>query len=271
MSALKLLASAALLAGLAAAATPALAVDTTFATFSAPNSDANVRYVNSGNGTGRTTDAKVYSTATKTSTVPGSVKVRFSFLEAPIAPYVTNLNALFTLNGFFPKGSPTATFGTTYIEQGFTGVMSFTTLAAITVGGPHLAPHTYAAGSNLLTVNFANAAFLGTLGGHTGSADGSVAAGDTVTMTSDFLDFSSTANRDLSLAFTSILPSLAKNVGANHGLKTFRGVVGGQFSSDPAPIVNGVVPEPASWALMLVGVGLVGAGLRRRARALAAV
>lgn len=35
--------------------------------------------------------------------------------------------------------------------------------------------------------------------------------------------------------------------------------------------VGGAVPEPASWALLLVGFGAVGIGMRRRARALASV
>lgn len=35
-------------------------------------------------------------------------------------------------------------------------------------------------------------------------------------------------------------------------------------------VVSGVVPEPASWAMLIAGFGLVGSGLRRRRAALAA-
>ena len=31
-----------------------------------------------------------------------------------------------------------------------------------------------------------------------------------------------------------------------------------------APVVSAVVPEPATWAMMMAGFGIVGAGLRRR-------
>jgi hypothetical protein len=33
----------------------------------------------------------------------------------------------------------------------------------------------------------------------------------------------------------------------------------------PTPFIDGAVPEPATWALMLVGFGMVGAGMRRKA------
>jgi hypothetical protein len=32
----------------------------------------------------------------------------------------------------------------------------------------------------------------------------------------------------------------------------------------PTPFIDGAVPEPATWALMLVGFGMVGAGMRRK-------
>jgi hypothetical protein len=43
----------------------------------------------------------------------------------------------------------------------------------------------------------------------------------------------------------------------------------GNFSADPEPTINGV-PEPAAWALMMVGVGAVGGMVRRRRVPLAA-
>ena len=42
---------------------------------------------------------------------------------------------------------------------------------------------------------------------------------------------------------------------------------GGTFSPTPAPVQLAAVPEPDSWALMLVGFGAAGIALRRRTRA----
>jgi hypothetical protein len=42
------------------------------------------------------------------------------------------------------------------------------------------------------------------------------------------------------------------------------------FAPDAVNMVAGNVPEPATWALMFSGFGLVGATLRRRREALAA-
>jgi hypothetical protein len=47
---------------------------------------------------------------------------------------------------------------------------------------------------------------------------------------------------------------------------TANNIILGQSPQDPPPPVEGSVPEPASWALMLGGFGLVGAALRGRRR-----
>ena len=263
----------ALAAGAAAAAfvatAPAGAVITTFATFSALSSDDNFRYVNSGNSAVRTNDATFYSTATKNSTSPGSVNVRFSFLEPEFAAYVTNITAKFTLTGSVAKGSPASAVGSYVVQPNVGGSFSFVTTAPITVGGPFFVPHTYATGSVLLSGTFTN----GTISGATTSgsaADSSVTAGSTVTFASDFLDFTPVNERDLSISLTSILPNLAPATGVNKALKGFRAVAGGQFSSDPAPLINGIVPEPGVWVMMIAGFGLVGVSARRRGRVVTA-
>ena len=53
-------------------------------------------------------------------------------------------------------------------------------------------------------------------------------------------------------------------------LLTFDGLNGGGGFALDNVTLNGAVPEPASWALMIGGFGLVGASLRRRRTALAA-
>ena len=40
----------------------------------------------------------------------------------------------------------------------------------------------------------------------------------------------------------------------------------GNFGPKPGPTLSGAVPEPASWALMLFGFGLIGATLRGQKR-----
>jgi len=49
---------------------------------------------------------------------------------------------------------------------------------------------------------------------------------------------------------------------ANGRLNSFSATTNGLFSSDPAPLVGGVVPEAATWALMLLGFGGVGSVMR---------
>jgi hypothetical protein len=66
-----------------------------------------------------------------------------------------------------------------------------------------------------------------------------------------------------SIAFLDISPVL--NV-AGGNLNAFTAVANGQFSSDLATTRGGGVPEPATWALMLIGVAGVGVCLRRRVR-----
>ena len=148
--------------GVVAGAAPAGAVITTFATFSAPNSADNFRFVSTGNNTARTVDANFYTTHTAT---PGSVLVRFSFLEPQFAAYVTNTVAAFTLTGTVAKGSAATSVGGFLVQPGVSGSFSFVTTSAITVGGPFFTPHTYAAGSNLLSGTFTK----GTLSGSASS------------------------------------------------------------------------------------------------------
>lgn len=256
----------------AAIAAPASAVITTFATFSAPTSAANVYFANSGNSVNRTTDATFFTTTTKTSKTPGAVAVRFSFLQTLIAPFVDNVTAAFTLNASIAKGTPAV--GSTaagFTQSGLTGSFSFLSTSAITVSGPSFTTHTYAAGSNLLSGVFTSSRVTGS--GSSGSElDSNLTPGSSLTYTSDFLDFNPTVQRDLSFAITSILPSLSRHAGANGALSSFRANLGGQFSSDPAPLINGVVvvPEPGVWMLMVAGFGLVGFSARRRRPVVAA-
>ncbi len=253
-------------------AAPAAAVVTTFATFSAPTSSANLRFVNSGNGSTRTSDGSLYTIASATGTAPAGVAVRFSFLQSAFVtqPAVQNVTARFTLNATVAKNTPAlkATLGgsTIFDQGGLSGSFSFVTTSAITVTGPNFVTHAYAAGANLLTGVFTGADLTGKIGGSAGAVDASTLGGATITYTSDFLNFTPTIERDFGLTLTSVAPTFATATGINKALKSFRTNASGQFSSDPAPVINGlaVVPEPGVWLLMVAGFGLVGVAARRR-------
>ena len=248
---------------LAAAATPASAVVQTFAVWSA-RAGANVRYVNSGTSAARTTDAIFHSTASSTANTPGAVSVNFSFLQPKLAPFVTNVTALYTLNGQFAKNSPVSASGA-FSQSGFSGTFSFISTSAITVSGPGLITTTYAAGSNLLSGSFSGGTLLGTIGGSAGANFATGVNGTTIIYTSDFLNFTPTALLDRSQSLTAVTPIFAR--AANGALRSFRAVAGGSFSSDPAPLPSAnAVPEPATWAMLLVGFAMVGLSARRRTR-----
>lgn len=273
MTMFKTIAATAFLATTVLAVTPASAVVSTFATFSAINSTANFRFLSSGNAAARLTDATIFSTAVSNGPA-ASVNVRFSFLEPAFtgANKVQNVVAKFTLNAAVAKNTPTAPIGaaagTNFVQGRISGTFSFLTTSAITVSGPTFVTHTYAAGSNLLSGTFAGADITGKIGGTSGAAGASTLGGDTIVFTSDFLDFTNTVNRDLGLTLTSVLAGFNERTGVNKALNNFRANVSGQFSSDPAPLVNGlaVVPEPQMWVLMVAGFGMVGLQVRRRTR-----
>ena len=266
----RILAATLLVATTVMAAAPAAAVVQTFATFTAANYAKNFRLVNSGNSAHRAEDATVYTTATGNGG-PGAAPVKFSFLIPALAPFVTDVNALYTLNGTIAKNSSIVATGP-FDQQGFSGTFSFMTTAAITVSGPGFITHTYAAGSNLLSGVFSGGSIVGNIGSTSGASYASGLSGTTISFTSDFLDFSHVNYLDRAMSLTAARPPFSKHFGANGALSSFRAVSGGQFSSDPVPVVNftAALPEPASWALMIVGLGLVGVSARRRQRSLTA-
>jgi len=256
-------------------ASPAAAVVQTFATFSAPTTAANVTISNTGNSSSRAQDGRFYTTSTPQLVTPGPVVVRFSFLQPALAPYVTNVNASMNIFGTIAKGTPATLttipgFGTFFVQTGFSGSIKFLTTTAITVTAPNFVPYTYAIGSNLLTATFAGGSFSGKIGDTTGNANASSVGLATLTFTSDFLNFSSAVSRDAALALTSVAPTFRVGRGANRSLSSLRANLGGQFSSDPVPLVNGLavalVPEPAVWGMLIVGFGMVGVQTRRRGR-----
>jgi hypothetical protein len=114
--------------------------------------------------------------------------------------------------------------------------------------------------TNLLTVTFTNAELDASTG--SGSFTFKSNANSVITFTSDFLDFTNVLDKDFSFSFSGASPTFNATVGSSSRNLAFSG--SGTFASDPAPLVVGGVPEPASWALMLGGFGLLGMTLRTR-------
>jgi hypothetical protein len=114
--------------------------------------------------------------------------------------------------------------------------------------------------TNLLTVSFSNAELDASNGD--GSFTFKSNADSVITFSSDFLDFTNVVDKDFSFSFSGASPTFSSTLGSSGRSTSFSG--SGTFASDPAPLVVGGVPEPASWAMMLGGFGLLGLSLRNR-------
>lgn len=110
-------------------------------------------------------------------------------------------------------------------------------------------------GKNLLTLNFANATLVGS--GGAGALFGST-PGSTVTYTSDFIDFSDATVGDFGIAMSGIMPGFGSAFWTGDSVGTFASDAGG---------IGAEVPEPATWAMMIMGFGGIGAMIRRRRNA----
>jgi hypothetical protein len=255
-----------------AAATQAAAGVTTFATVTATGG-ANFDYKNA-SPTNTSASASLFTLSTPSDTAYGSVGVNFSYIN--ITPLydsvVSNIPALFRFNATatdqpsqFLGGYAT---GHTIEQDNVSGSFTILSEAPITLGG-----RTYAAGSNLLSGVFDNASVTSKIGYSSGSITAS-SVGGTLTYSSDFLVFDAPHETDFAIGLTAITPGIASTDPASsgsvnpYGLNAFTAVAGDQLSADPAPTPN-PVPEPASWALTLTGLGALGGALRARRRAVA--
>ncbi len=222
-------------------ATSASAI-TAFASFIPTSSISNIDFNGAANGAGL-----LSSTA---------APVTFRFLN-PSGAGFADFAATFNLAATTSAG---AVFGGLGIAPVTTGTLSFLSSSAVTYNG-----HT---GVNLLTAAFTSGALTGNIGGSTANY-GTSTPPYIVTFTSDFLDFSTSTARDLALAINAINPLLSAS-NTNGGLAQFSGTVSGNFGADATGGIGSTVPEPAAWAMLIAGFGIVGAAMRRRTAALAA-
>lgn len=227
-------------AALLLAAAPASAI-TTFADFSPASNSPNIFYTGTEDGTGTITSVDQL--------------VHFAFLNPDGSVSGTTFDVLMNLTA--NTGAATlAAGGSIALLPISSGTMTFTSSSPISWGG-----HT---GTNLLTVDFTGGALSALMGGSTASYGNSTPP-NMVHFTSDFFDFSSSTARDLSFSIDAINPAVGFAFAG--GTRINAGTVSGNFGSDAtAGNPQGVVPEPASWALMFAGFGLVGSVLRSQRR-----
>lgn len=265
MTVIRTLAAAATIAAIFTVATPASAVIETFANFTGVGG-SNIYWKQSASKTG----GQLFSITHPGDNSIGAVATRFRF-ESPragnrmdVLAALGQLSASFTLNATAASGSPAGSFGGYTIQPLTSGSFSFiyTGLTPLVV-----AHTTYTTGANLLTATFVSGGgAAGSLRGSSGSINASTTAGDTITYTSDFLNFSSTVDQDFALSLSSITPPAVFT--RNQSLKTFFATATGSFSTDPVPLPTAVIPEPATWGLLVVGFGLVGLQGRRQNRSI---
>ena len=186
----------------------------------------------------------------------------FTFI-GPGATLSGTTSALFNFQGL--AGAPTG-------DQAVTVTLTSTALTAATASGPFLS-QPIDGPSNVLKIirtsdlkNILTVGFTGILAGQTGATSATLFAatssGNTVAFTSDFLNFSGTPARTMSLVFPAVTPALSQ--AGNGFLNNFTSNAFASFTSDPAP---SAVPEPASVGLFGLGLGMAGlAGYRGATR-----
>ena len=214
---------------LAAAATPALAVTPTFAVFTPTNATANVTL------SGLSLTAKDV--------------VRFRFTNPGLAS-LGLISAQWTFNATEASAStfdgyPTAVFGGTF-------AYAYVGPVVVTAGGVTLHP-----GDNLLSGSFGQGIFSGS--GSAASLNASAAGVKNVVLSSSLLKFDPAGGAGIAFSFTSIVPPT--EVVPSGQLADFTAVASGNFAASPA-----AAPEPATWALSLLGFGALGAVMRTRRR-----
>jgi len=211
------------------------------------------------------TQNKIY-TQTGNGTTPMWVAANVTFANAALNTALGNLPVEMKFIAH-TTGAAQNVFGT-FVQALSTsnqsaGVFEVRTTNAVTVGQTD-----YAAQSNVFTATFHGGAIVGS--GTTGSLTATTSGGANFSnVSSDFLTFPNSTEYDLNLVLSN-LTAVFGQANAQSGLNDFKGKAAGSFTSDAAGIPSAVVPEPESWAMLVVGFGLVGAFRRRETKVVAA-
>jgi hypothetical protein len=140
--------------------------------------------------------------------------------------------------------------------QSFTGLGQFTDVVSITRDTP--AAEGNGSRTNLLTMIFTGP-LEGRLGGTTPSLSGNTSLGDTVTFTSDFMTFTSAAEEDFNMAFSSWNPQLT--LAGDGNFNTASAAAASTFDFGTASVAT---PEPAALPWFVMAIGLALTRVRRR-------
>jgi hypothetical protein len=217
------------------AASPAFAVET-FAQFDQITDVDTIRFTNNANGTGSLT------------TIDPAL-VTFEFLN-PFDPALLMQDAFFSLDATAVGPSIPGLLDVDQLIA--TGTMSFTRATPFGPGGL----------TNLLTISFTNAVLSGTLGSGAATFDGGQTLIGTATFSSDFINFTGSSQRSFALGFSAVTPTIS--LGPAGMLNSFTADSDGTFSFEGGGGGGNVIPEPATWAMMILGFGGVGVLMRRR-------
>jgi hypothetical protein len=204
------------------------------------------------------TGGHFFSINASSDTSAQGVATAFSYID-PTYGGIGLLPATFTIDATAAQGNA-ASLGSagTWTQAGLDGTFSFTyTGPDKTVGGFHIVT-----GENLLSGSFTGAWIQGA--GGTGSTNVTFGNGGAATYHSDIVDFSHEVAGSEEFAFFLLGANPHFGAGAGAGLNSFTANGGGNFDA-----ITASVPEPASWALMILGFGGAGAMLRRRRMAAA--
>jgi hypothetical protein len=244
----KALAASALALGISAVAAPSMASTLIFADFDTGASNArNFVFTNTGG------DDATFSTTVSANGGAGAAGVFFSFLGDPSLSSFFDMPALLTLSGTVTDTA--AQFdGVTYTQQGLNGSFDFVFNGATgTYNGFNLVHGV----TSLFSGTFTNAWIQGSTG--VGGIDVTIGNGGSATYTSAYYDLSKfdPGTFEYTLHLGGVNPTFGQ-ADASSALNSFRAHVGGEF--------QGMVPEPATWALMIMGFGGAGAMLRSQRR-----
>jgi len=198
-----------------------------------------------------------------TSTTFSTPVVNFNYdvpVAAQFAPFVTGPQAAYFSLDAISTTAPVE--GASFYFQTFqSGTISFTRTAAVQLYTP-TGKKNGGALTNLLTISFTNAVLVTRPSGTVLNLLASTPMAS-MTMTSDFLNFSNAVDYDFAIALTAANPSVSlasidptlTNVTGQRTFNTTRASASGGFGASS-------VPEPATWTLMALGFGTM--GLRRR-------
>jgi hypothetical protein len=241
------------IAASATTAVPAAAVETVFAQIGLTASNANFRWVRGTGGNGT-----FYTTSSGSAFSAGNALVTFSLVGAPTPLFV--LANLF-LSGT-TTGDPAMVTAGAFVQAIDSYTFNITATSNINYNNVIVN-----AGQSLLSGTVDSSSISGNIGGSTGNFSGSTLGGATITYASPLFTFAPLTNYGFSFGLGSVNPTFSAL--ANRSLTGFRSTLSGTFQSDPAPTFV-AVPEPATWAMMIVGMGLVGFARRRRSTVVAA-